>query len=151
MRFSWRGALKSPVPIHDPTHLPEMSAPVDDALGAGATGAGTGAGVFAATDAFAAGVGVAATGVGVTLAGSVLVPAAGAPVVSVVPAAVSVGWVSTRVADGSDELKTEHAARSGIMASTSSTRIEPPLTQTAFTVASGTCRARLEKPLRVGT
>src|SRR5580765_5056609 len=129
MRFSWRGALKSPVPIHDPTHLPEMSAPVDDALGAGAAGAGAagaGAGVLAATGAFAAGVGVAATGVGVTVAGSVLVPAAGAPVVSVVPAVVSVGWVSTRVADGSDELKTEHAARSGIMASTSSTRIEPP-------------------------
>ena len=59
-----------------------------------------------------------------------VVPLAEAPVLSSGPAAVSVpGGVSTRVADGSDEVKTEHAARRGIIASTSSTRIKPPLTQ----------------------
>jgi hypothetical protein len=80
----------------------------------------------------------------------VLVPLAAVPVLSVVPAVVSVDGVSTRVADGSDELKTEHAASRGIMTSTSSTRIEPPLTQTAFTLASGTCRARLETLVLAG-
>jgi hypothetical protein len=84
----------------------------------------------------------------VPLVAAVVVPSAGTPVLSGVPAAVSVpGGVSTRVADGSDVAKMEHAARRGIIASTSSTRIEPPLTQTAFTVASGTSRARLETPM----
>jgi len=67
----------------------------------------------------------------------------GTPVLSVAPATVSVGGVSTRDAGGSDELKIEHAARRGIIASTSSTRIEPPLTLPAFTFAGGTSRARL--------
>src|SRR5258705_5118816 len=66
VRFSWRGALKSPVPIHEPLHRPETSVPVG---------------------------GAAARDVGAAV---------------------------------------EHATRSGIIASTSSTRIEPPLTQPAF-------------------
>src|SRR5262245_32112620 len=109
----------------------------------GASGAGSGA--FAA-GALAGGILAAGTltaGLVVLSVGSVVVEPAGSPVVSVVPAAVSVpGGASTRVADGSDELKTEHAASSGIMASTSSTRIKPPLTQPASTCATGTSRAR---------
>jgi hypothetical protein len=96
--------------------------------GAGVTGAGiavaAGAGVAAV-----AGVAVpAAVGASVTVASAAVVPAAGTPVLSVAPAAVPVGGVSARDAGGSDELKTEHAASRGIIASTSSTRIEPPLT-----------------------
>jgi hypothetical protein len=127
---------------------------VDDALGAGATGSGAllGAGALAAV-ALEAGVlaagSVVTDGMVVPLVAAVVVPSAGAPVLSGVPAAVSVpGGVSTRVADGSDVVKMEHAARRGIMASTSSTRIEPPLKQTTFTFATGTSRARLETPMQ---
>jgi hypothetical protein len=139
MRFSCLGELKSPVPTHEPVHRPEMSAPFD-VMGAGVT-AGAGDGVVttgADEDVLAGGVlaggalegeglgdgsGVAATGVSVSsIRGS-----AGATALSAVAAAVSVpDGVSARVADGSEELKTEHAARRGIIASTSSTRIEPP-------------------------
>src|SRR6266852_1119996 len=144
VRFSWRGALKSPVPVHEPVHLPEMSVPF--AAGAGDPG---GAGVTGAGIAVAAGVGVpVAVGESVTVASAAVVPAAGTPVLSVAPAAVPVGGVSASDAGGSDELKTEHAASRGIIASTSSTRIEPPLTQPAFTLASGTSRARLETPVQ---
>jgi hypothetical protein len=130
---------------------------VDDAVGTGATGSGAlvGAGALAAgaleSGALAAGA-VVADRVVVPLVTAGVVSSAGAPVRSGVPAAVSVpGRVSTRVPDGSDVVKMEHAARRGIMASTSSTRIEPPLTQTAFTVATGTSRARLETPIAGGT
>src|SRR5262245_24669208 len=154
MRFSCRGALKSPAPTHEPTHLPAILVPGvnsgPDSGSFGATGA-LAAGVLAAwapaAGACVAAVGIAGalgtTGVVVLSVGSVVVAVVGSPVVSVVPAVVSVpGGASTRVPDGSDELKTEHAASSGMMASTSSTRIEPPLTQPAFTCATGTSRAR---------
>jgi hypothetical protein len=133
VRFSCRGALKSPVPTHEPVHLPAMLA-VDDALGAGATGSGAllGAGALAA-GALEAGVlaagSVVTDGMVVPLVAAVVVPSAGAPVLSGVPAAVSVpGGVSTGVADGSDVVKMEHAARRGIMASQHRAHI--PLTQT---------------------
>src|SRR5438309_1855945 len=153
MRFSCRGALKSPLPTHEPTHLPEMSVPLTaaGAGGAGFTGAGiavaAGAGALAGGgDTEAGGVDVPGeVGESVTVAAAGDVAPAGTPVLSVAPATVSVGGgVSARDAGGSDELKTEHAASRGIMASTSSTRIEPPLTLPAFTFARGTSRARLE-------
>jgi len=82
-------------------------------------------------------------GESVTVASDGDVVSVGTPVLSVAPTTVSVGGVSARDAGGSDELKMEHAASRGIMARTSSTRIEPPLTLPAFTFASGTSRARL--------
>jgi hypothetical protein len=60
---------------------------------------------------------------------------AGTPVLLAAPAVVSAGGLSARDAGGSDLLKTEHAASTGIRASTRSTRIEPPLTLAAFTCA----------------
>ncbi|PYO16383.1 MAG: hypothetical protein DMD75_01115 [Candidatus Rokuibacteriota bacterium] len=124
------------MPTHEPTHLPEMSVPL---TAAGAGGAGfTGAGIAVAAgagalvgggDTEAGGVDVPVeVGESVTVASAGDVAPAGTPVLSVAPATVSVGGVSARDAGGSDELKTEHAASRGIMASTSSTRIEPPLT-----------------------
>src|SRR5262249_11807808 len=168
--FSWRGELNRPVPTHVPVHFPAMFAPFDvgvygsgsgvfaaAALAAGAlaagAGVGTGAGVAAGggvvvaevAGVVPAAVGSVASDVDVPLAASAGTPLSGVPVVSAVPAPVSVaGGASTRVADGSDLLQTEHEARSGISASTSSARIEPPLTLPAFTCANGTSRARRE-------
>src|SRR5215510_4190405 len=157
MRFSCRGALKSPVPTHEPIHLPPIlvpgvnSSPDSGSFGAaGALAAGVLAAGAPAAGACVAGVGVASalvtTGVVVLSVGSVVVEVAGSPVVSVVPAAASVpGGASTRVPDGSDLLKTEHAASSGLIASTNSTRIEPPLAACIHLVP----RARLVPELQL--
>src|SRR5262249_61685609 len=104
-----------------------------------AAGRAVAAGAFPAGAAAAGVAGALVTaGVVVMSLGSVVVEVAGSPVVSVVPAAVSVPvGASTRVPDGSDLLKTEHAASSGMIASTNSTRIDPPLTQPAFTWCHG--------------
>jgi hypothetical protein len=136
-----------------------MSAPVE--IGAGATeGAGDGfATAGAGVDALAGGMlaggtlegGALAEGVGVASTGtrvSSIRGSAGAPVLSVAAAVSVPDGLSTRVAEGSDELNTEHAARRGIIASTSNTRIVPPLTQPASTCATGTSRARLETSMQ---
>ncbi|HKQ63354.1 MAG TPA: hypothetical protein VJZ73_00030 [Methylomirabilota bacterium] len=159
------------MPIHEPTHLPEMSVPATEgdggigltgagiAVAAGALAAGGEAGAGAvevsvglgnATGVEPLGVDVDSVGVDVvvdvgdreTVASVGLVSPEGTPVLSVAPATVSAGGVSARDAGGSDELKTEHAASRGIRASTNSTRIEPPLTLPAFICATGTWRAR---------